>query len=239
MRRTSDRRRSSTEARLAATSRGGAPQGPTPRAYAQCQTDTVDIAELEDLPLADQWTFVRGRIVETSVELDAAMRGLHAQLRGLDGVEALLSAPVNWTQAVDQCRTMTACTTLDEPRIRAAIGRALDEAGVAYESRNRFMHDLLTADLADELLPDPTLIDKRNDYYLVRLASKHRSPTVRRVVLDDAIGTVSELVAAAWKVRAARGYLAGQTTWRSALLGELDGDWHGTATWTYGGPDDD
>ncbi len=101
------------------------------------------------------------------------------------------------------------------------------------------MHDLLTADLADELLPDPTLIDKRNEYYLLRLSSKQNSATVTHVVLDDAIGTVNALVAAMWKVRAARGYLAGQTTWRTALLGELEGDWHGTATWTYGGSDDD
>ncbi|WP_400995246.1 hypothetical protein [Agromyces sp. GXQ0307] len=199
----------------------------------------MDIDLLEALPLADQWTFVRGRIVETSVELDAALRGLHAQLRGLDSVEALLSAPVNWTQAVDQCRTMTACAAVDESAIRAAIGKALDEAAIAYERRNRYMHDLLTADLADELLPDPTLIDKRNEYYLLRLSSKQNSATVTHVVLDDAIGTVNALVAAMWKVRAARGYLAGQTTWRTALLGELEGDWHGTATWTYGGSDDD
>lgn len=203
-----------------------------------CDTGPVDLETLNEIPLADQWTFVRGRIVETSVELDAALRGLHAQLRGLDSIEALLSAPVNWTQAMDQCRTMTACATVEEAPIRAAIGRALDEAATAYGRRNRYLHDLLTANLADEMLPDGALIDKRNEYYLIRLASKQHSAAATAVILDDAIATARALVTAVWKVRAARGYLAGQTTWRTALLGDLQGDWHGTAIWSHTDIDD-
>lgn len=187
----------------------------------------------------DQWTFVRGRIVETSVALDAALRGLHAQLRGLDSNEALLSAPQSWTLVVDQCRTMTACTGVGENGLRAAIGQAIDEAAAAYEMRNRYMHDLLTKDVDEELLPDPSMISKREGIFLLRLASKGGTAAIASVTFEEAIETAQALVAATWKLRAARGYLAGQTTWRTALLGELQGHWGGSATWTYAGPNDD
>lgn len=50
---------------------------------------------------------------------------------------------------------------------------------------------------------------------------------------------MTTLVAASWRLRAARAYLAGQTTWRTLLLGSLEGEWDGTANWTYSGADDD
>jgi len=68
----------------------------------------MDLEQLDRLPSADQWTFVRGKIAEASVTLDAALRALHAQLRGLNTREALLSASQNWTLVADQCRTMIA-----------------------------------------------------------------------------------------------------------------------------------
>jgi hypothetical protein len=58
-------------------------------------------------------------------------------------------------------------------------------------------------------------------------------------LLLDGTETVRALIAATWKLRAARGYLAGQLTWRTALLGDLEGGWGGSATWTYDGSDDD
>ena len=204
-----------------------------------CDTDFVDLEALKKLAPDDQWTFVRGRIAEEAVALDAALRGLHAQLRGLDSVEALLAAPQQWTRALETCQTMTAHVDLDDESIRRAIGRAIDDAGVAYELRNRYMHDLLTEDVGDEDLPDPNMVKKENGRFLVKLAGKGAKPAVTKVTLEQAIEAAQAVVAATWRLRAARGYLAGRITWRTALWGELEGNWDGSATWTYDGPEDD
>ncbi|MDQ0648610.1 hypothetical protein QFZ53_002806 [Microbacterium natoriense] len=200
----------------------------------------MDREQLATLPTPDQWTFVRGRIAEAAVELDSALRGLHAQLRGLDTREALLSASQNWTIVADQCRTMIACAPVEDREIHAAIGAAIDSAAAAYDERNRYMHDLLAADVDDELIPDPGHIRQRGDFYLLRLTQKAGVPGVTVVTLEQAIAVVVKLSAETWRLRAARGYLAGRTTWRSLLLGVVEGEWDGTATWTFGGsePDD-
>ncbi len=201
----------------------------------------MDIEELSELPVNDQWTFLRGRIAEAAVDLEAALRGLHAQLRGLDTREALLAAPLNWSNLVSQCTTMSACAPVQDRAVHRAIGGTIDEAGRAYEFRNRYAHDLLTADLADELIPDPDRIRRDGDRFLARLATKNTStdPAITIVTLEEATNVVRSLVAATWKLRAARGYLAGRTTWKSALLGELQGEWDGTASWVYGGDDEE
>lgn len=200
----------------------------------------MELEELNALPHADRWTFVRGRIAEAAVELDAALRGLHAQLRGLDTREALLSAAQNWTTVANECRTMLACASVDNPAIRASIGSAIDSAAAAYDGRNRYMHDLLVADIDDELIPDPDRIRQNGDRYLLRLTQKSGVPGVTVVTLDQAVAVAIRLTAETWRLRAARGYLAGRTTWRSLLLGSVEGDWDGSASWTYDGsePDD-
>ncbi|PKI90693.1 hypothetical protein CW368_08390 [Actinomycetales bacterium SN12] len=195
----------------------------------------MELKELSALSPGDQWTVVRGRIAEGSVELDAALRGLHAQLRGLDTREALLHAPQNWSTLADQCRTMSACAAIGDREIHAAIAAAIDSASAAYEARNRFMHDLLVADIAEEFIPDPERIRQQDDRYLLRLVSKTGVPGVTVVTLDEAIEVVRRLSAETWRLRAARGYLAGRTTWRSLLLGVVQGEWDGTANWTYNG----
>ena len=134
---------------------------------------------------------------------------------------------------------MSACAPVADRRIHAAIGAAIDSASAAYDERNRFMHDLLVADIDDELLPDAERIKQEGDRYLLRLVSKAGVAGVSVVTLDEAIGVVLTLSAETWRLRAARGYLAGRTTWRSLLLGAVEGEWDGTANWTYDGPESD
>ncbi|WP_454172192.1 hypothetical protein [Microbacterium maritypicum] len=198
----------------------------------------MNLKQLRKLPASDQWTFVRGRIAESSVELDAALRGLHAQLRGLDSREAMLSASKNWSIVADQCRTMMPCAPVPDRNVHVAISSAIDSAAAAYEERNRYMHDLLAADVDDELVPDPDRIRQEGDYYLLALATKSGGPGVTLVTLDRAIDVVLRLTTETWRLRAARGYLAGRTTWKSLLMGVVEGEWDGTANWTYSGPDD-
>lgn len=199
----------------------------------------MDLDRLDELIPSDQWTFLLGRIAEGAVELDAALRQLHAQLRGLNTREAVLAAPQNWTRVAEQCRAMLACARVEDRDTHAAMSAAIDIATAAYDERNRFMHDLLTADVDDELLSDRQRIRQQGDRYLVRLTHKAGTEPVTPVTLDHAREVATTLVGAKWRLRAARGYLSGQTTWRTLLLGHLEGGWDGNATWTYSGPDAD
>lgn len=41
----------------------------------------MDLEQLRALPASDRWVFARGRIVSESIDMDAALRGVHAALR--------------------------------------------------------------------------------------------------------------------------------------------------------------
>ena len=94
---------------------------------------------------------------------------------------------------------MTACAAVGEDGLRAAIGQAIDGAAAAYESRNRYMHDLLTRDVDEELLPDPSMIRKHDGFFLLRLATKGGTPAIASGTFDEAIDTARALIAATWK----------------------------------------
>lgn len=76
------------------------------------------------------------------------------------------------------------------------------------------MHDLLveSIDIDDE----PPTVERQpraeDDRFRMRLARKRDAPESESVSLRDAIALVSSLVAATWRLRAARIYLAEGTT---------------------------
>ncbi|KIP89885.1 hypothetical protein [Microbacterium algeriense] len=200
----------------------------------------MDRDQLKALPASDRWVFVRGRIVSDSVDMDAALRGLHAALRGRDDRKALLDAPANWTEAVKKCRQLLDRYEPIDADMRGAIHSAIDAAAEAWSERNRYMHDLLDARIQGE--DDPSRIAENvepradDDRYRFRLARQKDAPEVESVSLDDAIREVESIVAAMWRLRAARNFLA-YGSWQSMLRGHVEGDWEGNASWV--GSDDD
>lgn len=193
----------------------------------------MDVEELQQLATADRWVFVIGRIATDAVAMDAALRGVHASLRGRDDRNALLEAPDGWSATMRECVDKLSAHDLDDT-MRSAIRAALDDAGRAWSDRNRYMHDLLvdSIDIDDE----PPTIEREpraeDDRYRLRLARKTNAPEHESVSLDDAINLVLALVAARWRLRAARSFLTNRSTvWRGMLVGHVQGGWDGNADW--------
>lgn len=122
--------------------------------------------------------------------------------------------------------------------VRRAIESAFDAAGEAWDERNRYMHDLLTARIEGDDDPAvPAESRAADDRYRLRLSRRKDAPEVESVSLDDAIELVESIVAAMWRLRAARQYLT-DGSWRSMLLDHVEGDWEGNASWVGTGEDD-
>jgi hypothetical protein len=203
----------------------------------------MDLEQLRALPASDRWVFVRGRIASEAVDMDAALRGVHAALRGRHDRDALLDASAMWGKVVQECQQMLD-TYLTDDEMRSAIRSAIDAAAKAWSERNRYMHDLLSARIEEDD-DSATVAEQRepradDDRYRLRLARQKNAPEVESVSLDDAIALVESIVAAMWRLRAARQYLTNRS-WRSMLLGHVEGDWDGNAGWvgTADADDDD
>lgn len=169
--------------------------------------------------------------------MDAALRGVHAALRGRDDRDALLDGSAMWGKVIQECRQMLEAFTPLDDEMRNAIRSAIDAATAAWDERNRYMHDLLSARIEGD--DDPaTPVEPRaaDDRYRLRLARQKNAPEVESVSLDDAITLVESITAAMWRLRAARHYLA-NGSWRSMLLAHVEGDWDGNAGWVT--PDED
>lgn len=136
---------------------------------------------------------------------------------------------------------MLASRDLDEA-IRQAIDSALTDAGNAWNSRNRYMHDLLveTIDIDDE--PPTVEVSPRaaDDRYRIRLSHKKGAPAYESVTADDVVELIRDLVAARWRLRAARIFPAtGSDVWRGMLTGSVQGEWDGNAGWVGGSDEND
>ena len=199
----------------------------------------MDLEELRALPANDRWVFVLGRVTTEAVDMDSALRGLHAALRGHHDLPALLAAPEMWTKNIKECRELLAEQSIDAG-IRDAISAALDAAAAAWKGRNAFLHELLVTRIDDDA-PPPIVAEPRadDDRYRIRMSSKSTKPQVESVTLDEAIALVCDLVAARWRLVAARLFLAGTRSWRDLLLGHVEGDWDGNAMWVGFDDDDD
>jgi hypothetical protein len=201
----------------------------------------MELEGLQSWDPSDRWVFLLGRVAEDSVAMDAGLRGVHSALRNRHDREALLSAPESWGATLRECQEMLAARDLDEV-VRQAIESALTDAGDAWNSRNRYMHDLLveTIDIDDE--PPTVEVSQRaaDDRYRIRLARKKGAPAYESVTTADVVELIRDLVAARWRLRAARIFLAtGSDVWRGMLTGSVQGEWDGTASWVGGHDEDD
>jgi hypothetical protein len=195
----------------------------------------MELEDLKKLPAADRWIFVRGRVATEAVELDAALRGVHAALRGRGDREALLGAPESWSAARRECLEALADFELDTT-MRVAIKEALSRAEDVWRERHRYVHDLLveSLDTIDEM-PEvirPAGAAADDDRYQLRLAHRAGAPDGVQVSFDGAIDLVVRLLEATWRLRAARLCISeGSATWRQMLFSDLDGNWDGTVSW--------
>lgn len=107
----------------------------------------MELDALRALPPSDQRVFLLGRITSETTSLDAALRFVHAALRGRHEIDAFLDAPRFITTIVKECKALLAQHDRIDDVGRRAVNATLTAANKLYATRNRFVHDMLRADL--------------------------------------------------------------------------------------------
>lgn len=178
----------------------------------------MDLTSLRALDDDDQRTFLLGRIVTETASLDAALRFFHAALDGRREVDAFRDAPDQFRANIRECSEKVASTELTDVA-RTAFEATLNAAGSVYDRRNRFVHDLLRDDLLSQ------------GWELMRLNRKGEEFV--QTDPDDMVRLVEEVVGVRWRLRGAALHLL-QGGWESTALGEVEGQWDGTADLSRG-----
>lgn len=174
---------------------------------------------LEGLPVSDQQTFLLGRIVAETTRMDAALRFLHAALRGEHDVLASLDAPDRYSDNSKQCRRLIGDHNTVDDETRAAVLAALASADENYARRNRYAHDMLRRDVLDR------------SWELARLSRQAEGePDAKQVSFADAVALVTDIVAVTWRLRACGLYVLTRK-WEGMALGYVTGDWDGNASY--------
>lgn len=184
-----------------------------------CQTDAVNLDDLEQLPTVDQHVFLRGRIVTETVAIEAEVRNLRVSLLRATSEEAFFAEEQSFSRMVEKCRAaLTSRPDLGE-QLHAVIGEALSEAKRLYDLRSRYLHDLLTANR------DAT------GYHLLRMDKKPRKVDPTPTSTEDMIALIEQMSTAWWKLYAAVAVVhTRDAEWEELLFGSMEGDWYGTLT---------
>lgn len=179
----------------------------------------MELKALRALPVTDQQTFLLGRIAAETTRMDAALRLLHAALRGENEIDAFLDAPKFFTSNAKECQKLTKEHSIIDEETRAAVLHAVTFAGKHYTRRNRYIHDMLRRDLLDR------------SWELAPLSREEEgSPTSEPVSFENAVALVTGIVAATWRLRGCALYVLNRS-WEGMALGEVEGDWDGSATY--------
>lgn len=107
----------------------------------------MDLNTLRTLPPSDQRVFLLGRVISETTSLEAALRFVHAALRGRHEISAFLDAPRYITTIVkERIALLPQHDGIDEAG-RPAVNATLNTANKLYTSRSRYIHDRLPTDL--------------------------------------------------------------------------------------------
>ena len=152
-----------------------------------------------------------------ATSLDAALRFVHAALRGRHEIDAFLDAPRYITTIVKECKAPLAQHDGIDATGRRAVNATLTAANKLYTSRNRFIHDMLRADLLSGGW---------------ELAGLERQPdgeqNVTATTFDGMVGLVEDLVGVVWRLRGAAFYIL-NGSWSGLATRPVEGQWDGSA----------
>lgn len=182
----------------------------------------MELEQVQALASADQQVFLLGRIASETTRMDASLRFLHASLRGATSFDAFLDAPDRFAQNAIACIALiTDDDSLEEPE-KEALRASVAAARVAYRERNRFTHEMLREDLLGR------------EWELAALRRPRAGiPEFESVTFDGMVALVLTLVACTWRLRGAAIYTY-QRGWAGFALGEVEGEWDGSATSSRG-----
>lgn len=181
----------------------------------------MDLEDLQSMPSPDQHTFLLGRISAEALRMDIALRFLNGALRGHNNFDAYLDAPDGFRANARECAHMAEKHDGLSDEVRHALLRAIESASMLYAHRNRFTHDLLRHGLDDNSI-----------WELARVSRpRGEEPIFKVVSFDHMVTLVCDLVAVTWQLRAGGLHLANGSGWKGLLLGAVEGEWDGSATW--------
>lgn len=177
----------------------------------------MELDLLRTLPSSDQRVFLLGRITAETTSLDAALRFVHAALRGRHEIDAFLDAPRYITTIVKECKALLGQREGIDDADRRAVNSTLTSANKLYTSRNRFIHDLLRSDLLSEGW---------------ELAGLERQPdgeqNITATTFEGMVQLVEDLVGVTWRLRGAAFYIL-NGSWSGLATGTVEGRWDGSA----------
>jgi hypothetical protein len=110
----------------------------------------VDLTTLRTFSPFDERVFLLGRVPSETTSFDAALRFVHASLRGRHEIDAFLDAPRCIATIVKGCKALLSQRDDIDDAGRRAVNATLTAADTLYATRNRFIHDMLRADLLSD-----------------------------------------------------------------------------------------
>jgi hypothetical protein len=156
----------------------------------------MDLEAVCALPMADQMTYLRGRILESALSMEAVARYLHVRLCGSADLEDALDTPQQFqVLATELTARASACDKFSD-RTRPLALNAIVRASSLYERRNRFVHDALRNKLTTE------------QWELSKLWRPKREiggplPEPEPVSAQEMVDLVFELIETTWRLRGA------------------------------------
>ncbi|TCK65764.1 hypothetical protein [Curtobacterium sp. PhB136] len=152
-----------------------------------------------------------------TTSLDAALRFVHAALRGRHEIDAFLDAPRYITTIVKECKALLDQRDGIDDAGRRAVNATLTAANKLYATRNRFVHNMLRADLVSGGW---------------ELAGLERQPDgeqhITATTFDGMVQLVADLVGVAWRLRGPALYIL-NGSWGGLATGAVEGRWDGSA----------
>lgn len=177
----------------------------------------MELDVLRTLPSSDQRVFLLGRITSETTSLDAALRFVHAALRGRHEIDAFLDAPRYITSIAKECKTLLADYDGIDDAGRRAVNATLTAANKLYATRNRYVHDMLRADLLSGGW---------------ELAGLERQPDgeqrITETTFSGMVELIGNLVGVTWRLRGAAFYIL-NGSWSGLATGAVEGQWDGSA----------
>ena len=173
--------------------------------------------------MADQMTFLRGRILEATLSMEAVARYLHVRLSGGSDLEAAFQTPQPFQTLVSECAARAATCDRFVDQTSSLVMGAIDEAARLYERRNRFAHDALRLSLASE-----------EQWELSRLWRPKRDlsepvPEPEPVSAEEMVDLIHDLIRVTWRLRGALWCLSGAPRETSPYLTHpFEPNWDGS-----------
>ena len=157
----------------------------------------MDLDTVRALPTADQMTYLRGRILEAALSMEAVARYLHVRLSGGSDLEAALDTPQQFKNLITECGDRLQHCDRFSHRTKPLALEAINEAAMLYERRNRFVHDALRHSLVSEQQWE------RAKLWRPKREIGEPLPEPEPVSTEEMIDLVFDLIRTTWRLRGA------------------------------------